>query len=69
MARDKEAVEVVLPWEVLDQAVEDLQWEAPVQAVDVLQWEALGQEVDVLPWVVLGLETVLRLLEGQQSPN
>ena len=40
-----------------------------VQAVDVLQWEALGQEVDVLPWVVLGLETVLRLLEGQQSPN
>ena len=69
MARDKEAVEVVLPWEVLDQAAVDPHMEVLVQAVVDPHMEALGQEVDGLPWVVPGLETVLRLLEGQQSPN
>ena len=55
MARDKEAVEVVLPWEVLDQAAVDPHMEVLVQAVDLLRW--VGPEAD------------LHLLEGQQSHN
>jgi len=79
---DKEAVEVFLQWEVQVAAVllreEMAQADLWVLALVVtvllvarevvdLQWEGLVQAVDLLRWV--GLETVLHLLEGQQSPN